>query len=106
MSEKVLKILAESAVTLPLTKLPLNGDVLKAIHFEKEIQKTSKSNAIKIVAKQISDLWNRTMIPTVTERRIQQQASSLYERHVTLRQNDKNNKLFKVIFNFCMSLRL
>lgn len=99
MSGKDLKFLAEPAVTLPLAKLPLNGDVLKAIYFEKELQKTSKSNAIKIVVSQINDLWNRTGIPIVKEWRMQQQATSFYESHIALRQSD--TKLFKVIFNFC-----
>lgn len=79
-----MRILDEPYSDLPQTKLPTNGDALKAVHFEQNVPKQTKEAAIRTVAKKIKDIWKKTTIPSVSVERIVQKLTELYDAHSEL----------------------
>lgn len=96
------------------SKLPTSADVIKAISYEKYHVKHSNENSIQIVVNQISELWYRTSVPIVSERRLKQKVTNLYGdfqklSHCDLKRQSNIQKinLFKVRFhNLSFKLRI
>lgn len=83
MSTDLVRILDEQPAELPPTKLPTIGDVLKTIYFEIRVQNQAKA-AIKTVANQIKDMWQKCAIPTVSVQRIIVKLTDIYDTHKKL----------------------
>lgn len=101
MSQIKLKFLEEIAEQIPSLVLPTNRAVLKAIYFEKDRKNLNINDAIKLVSVQIHEIWQRAMIPTISQRRIQQRISDYCDKYVGLLKINKTSSkidLFKVCF--------
>ena len=85
MASKKLTILDDFPLQIPSNKLPLNSDIIKAISFEKESAKISKEAAVKKVAEQVFELWNRASIPIVTKSRLRAKLDAYFEEYSRLR---------------------
>ena len=108
MASNKLHILNEFPTKIPSNKLPSNADIIKAIQFEKESANISTEAAVKIVANQVNELWQRAQIPVVGERRVNRQLIEYFEDYLKLYRSDSNRKSydakvakFKVIIYSC-----
>lgn len=94
MASHKLHILNEFPSKIPSKKLPSNADIIKAIQFEKESANNSTEAAVKIVANQVNELWQRAQIPVVGERRINRQMTECFDDYLKLHQSDANRESY------------
>lgn len=81
MANKKVKILDEPPAKMQSSKLPTNCDIIKAIFFIKESKKVTTDNAVKIIAKQLSEMWQRSAIPAVTESSVVRLVSKYFQKY-------------------------
>lgn len=99
MTSKKLSILNDFHSQISSNKLPLNSDVIKAISYGKESAKISKEDAVKKVADQVLELWNRASIPIISKIRLRAKLHAYFEEYSKLcysKQNLAKLSLFKV----------
>lgn len=112
MSKVTVRVLRQFPSKLPITQLPTNGDVIKAIYFEKESQKISREDAIYDVVRQIHRLWQITLIPIISKKGINKKLSMYFSNYTKLNigdssraKNDEKKIVFKVRFFIkCLSM--
>lgn len=82
MPKDKLKIFDEIASQLCAFKLPTNRDIIKAICFEK----TNKTNeaAIKSVAQHVSELWQQSLIPSASIKRVKYNVEKCFNKYTAL----------------------
>lgn len=94
-----LKILDDYPSQISSNKLPSNGDIIKAISFEKESAKISTNDAIKIVTSQMIELWKRAAIPIITKQRLNEKLVAYFDEYTKLHQSDDKRTSFDANLN-------
>lgn len=79
--EKKVKILDELVAEMQSSQLPTNCDIIKGIFFLKETKSVTFDKAIHILAKQISEMWRRAAIPTVSGRSIERSVLIYFKKY-------------------------
>lgn len=113
MSQYKVKILEDFAEQISPLMLPTNGAVIKAIYFEKDCRNIKIVDAIKVVCVQICELWQRAMIPIVSQQRIQKKIADYFDKYTALLKTSKDIptkkskiELFKVINYYKLLIKL
>lgn len=89
MSEAEVKIwlIGDTIPNLYHTKLPLALDVLKLLFHHQRIGHETIEGSAKKVAKELENIWNKTMIPTILYRNIVLKIESLKKKYEALKKS-------------------
>lgn len=67
---------------LPTNRLPINGDVIRAISFEKSENNRTYNDAINIIVRDIISLWKKTSLPTVNVKTVKDKVNSYHQKYL------------------------
>lgn len=99
MADNNIQILEEKAEDFKKNLLPSNSEVIKAIYYKHYSHSVSYKIACKFVASCIAVIWQRSDIPVLNLRSIENKVQTFFDDFYKLATSDKSRKSFEIKFN-------